>query len=122
DSRECRGMATFAKRVPAPPGPHLRPGSNAQSRKSGSVSPPFLPTHGEKDVRPIEIRLRAAAYRIIGDRANMSDTRRRNAQLSAMDLTKYDRCFPLTRYSGGIYECFPDGCEARDRPARAVAF
>src|SRR6476659_7941537 len=102
-------MATFAVRVPAPPGRRLQPCSNAQSRKSGSASPPFLPIPGEKDVRPIEIRLQAAAYRIIGDRANMSDTRRHNAQLSAMDLTKYDRCFSLARYSRGIYECFPDG-------------
>jgi hypothetical protein len=46
---------------------------------------------------------------LIGDRANMSDTRTRNTQLSAMDLTKYDRCFLLARYSRGIYECFSDG-------------
>src|SRR6476620_6673397 len=96
DSPGCRDMATSAMRVPAPLGRHLRPGSNVQSRKSGLASPPFLPTHGEKDVRPLEICPRAAAYRI--DRANMSDTRRRNAQFSAMDLIKYDRCSLLTRY------------------------
>jgi len=39
----------------------------------------------------------------------MSDTRRRNAQSSEMDLIKYDRGSLLTRYCGGIYECFPDG-------------
>src|SRR4029077_1811880 len=104
----CRGMATFATLVPAPPARHLRPGLNAQSRKSGSVSPPFLPTHGEKDVRPIEIPFRAVEYEVDGRPANTSDIRRRNTQLSAMDLIKYDRCSLLARYSRGIYECFPD--------------
>ena len=46
---------------------------------------------------------------LIGDGANMSDTPGHNTQLSAMDLIKYDRCFPLARYPRGIYECFPDG-------------
>jgi hypothetical protein len=45
----------------------------------------------------------------VGDGANMSDTRRRNTQLSAMDLIKYDRRCLFTRYCRGIYECFPDG-------------
>lgn len=45
----------------------------------------------------------------IGDGANTSDTPRPNTQLSVVDLIKYDRCFLLTRYSRGIYECFPDG-------------
>src|SRR4030095_1183801 len=109
DSPGSRDTATFAKRVPAPPGRHLPPGSNVQSQKFGLASPPFLPTHGEKDVRPIAIRLRAAAYRIDGDFANMSDIQRRDTQLSATDLIKYDRCILLARYCRGIYECFPDG-------------
>src|SRR5437867_11706278 len=57
-------MATSAMRVPAPPARRLRPGSNAQSRRSGSASPQFLPTHAEKDVRPIETHLRASAYQL----------------------------------------------------------
>ena len=41
-------------RVRALPGRRLQPNSNAQFRKSASASLPFLPTHGEKGVRPIE--------------------------------------------------------------------
>jgi len=45
----------------------------------------------------------------IGDHANTSHIRRRNAQLSVIDLIKYGRCFPHIRYCHGIHECFPDG-------------
>jgi hypothetical protein len=44
-----------------------------------------------------------------GEPPNMSDIRRRNTQLSVMDLIKYDRCRLRARYSRGIYESFPDG-------------
>jgi hypothetical protein len=41
--------------------------------------------------------------------AHARHIRSRNTQLSARDLIKYDRCSPLARYCGGIYEHFPDG-------------
>src|SRR5438093_13032105 len=57
-------MATSAERERALPARHLPPDSNAQSRKSASASPPFLPTHDEKGVQPIGTQVPVAAYQL----------------------------------------------------------
>ncbi|PYK45193.1 MAG: hypothetical protein DME53_05830 [Verrucomicrobia bacterium] len=43
------------------------------------------------------------------DSASTSAIRRRNAQLSALHLIKYDHDCLLARYCRGIYECVSDG-------------
>src|SRR5215471_6325535 len=64
DFRELHGMATSLMHAPAPPARHLPPDSNTQSRKCGSTSRPFSPTHGETGVRPIETRLLFLAWQL----------------------------------------------------------